>query len=269
MLYTKPDFFLDGTFLRTSLEYTSEKSVAFQENKWELYGNFEKKPYSRISLRYGANCSLVRSHNDEIHTEDLLLTFPMNITWSSALPRRLPKSGRSHTLHLEPHTALSQHPFTFLKMELKNSLFLPVLPGMTLALSAQVGTLSGSSQREIPLSTRYFLGSDQIMRGYPNNGLAPVDENGRLIGGRSFFAMSVEPRMEMAKGFYFTPFFDAGRVFLGPDLNFDEKLAFSCGAGWHLDTLVGPLRLDIAFPLSSQPTDAPSYQIYLSIGSAF
>lgn len=269
LLYTKPDFFLDGTFLRASLEYNSINSVAFEENKWELYGNFEKKPYSRISLRYGANCSFVRSHNDEIHTEDILITFPINITWSSAIPQRLPKSGRSHTLHLEPHTALSQHPFTFLKMELKNSLYIPLFRGMTLACSAQVGTLSGSSQREIPLSTRYFLGGDQIMRGYPNNGLAPVDENQRLIGGRSFFAMSIEPRMEMAKGFYFTPFVDAGRVFVGPDLNFDERLAFSCGAGFHLDTLVGPLRLDIAFPLSNQPTDAPSYQTYLSIGTAF
>lgn len=269
LLYTKPDFFPDGTFLRASLEYTSEKSVAFEEQKWELYGNFEKKPYSRISLRYGGNCRFVRSHNNHTSAEDLLLTLPITVTWSSAHPQLLPKSGRSHTVHLEPHTEISQRPFTFLKVELKNSLYLPLMKRFTLALNAQAGTLMGSARRDIPLSIRYFLGSDQIMRGYPNNGLSPVDTDNNLIGGRSYYAFTLEPRIEVSDGFYFTPFVDAGQVFESSDLDFNTKLSASCGLGWHLDTLVGPLRLDIAFPLSTQPTKAPSYQIYLSIGTAF
>lgn len=267
--YAKPDFFSNGTFLRTSFEYSNNNPKAYREEKWELSCLFEKRPFSRILLRYGLMGSYVLGESGQNQTRAFLLSAPLSATWSSALPINLPRSGRTHALHVEPHHSLSKSNVNFFKVELKNSFYFPLDTNLTLALGANIGSLVGSGRDEIPPSTRYYLGGDQALRGYPHQSVAPLDLNGDLQGGRCFCLGSIEPRFQLSKGFYFAPFFDIGQVSLTAKPSFEEEFIYSWGVGWHLDTLVGPLRLDIAFPLSPRNLNDPRYQVYLSIGAAF
>ncbi|MBN9008601.1 MAG: BamA/TamA family outer membrane protein, partial [Rhizobiales bacterium] len=54
----------------------------------------------------------------------------------------------------------------------------------------------------------------------------------------------------------------AGRV---PDLG---QLRYSAGLGLRYYTGIGPVRLDVAFPLNRRPDDA-RYGIYVSLGQSF
>ena len=51
--------------------------------------------------------------------------------------------------------------------------------------------------------------------------------------------------------------------------SFEETILFGAGPSFRYFTPIGPLRLDLGFPLNPRHgVDAP-YQVYFSIGQAF
>ena len=63
-------------------------------------------------------------------------------------------------------------------------------------------------------------------------------------------------------------FFDVGEVRRrSASFNLDD-LQFGAGFGLRYRTIVGPLRVDLGFPLEPPPGE-PSWQVHFSIGQAF
>jgi translocation and assembly module TamA len=80
---------------------------------------------------------------------------------------------------------------------------------------------------------------------------------------------SAELRWKWTKTIGTVAFVDAGNAFDDtlPDLG--EKLYWGAGVGMRYYTGIGPLRLDVAFPLTSDDHIDDSYQVYISLGQAF
>ncbi len=143
----------------------------------------------------------------------------------------------------------------------------------TFVLSEGVSFAFGRSYRgpsaELPLFERYFPGGINSVRGYDVRSLGPrvpvFDARGRLIrldaiGGSQQFISNTElifPLVE-SLGLRGVLFFDAGEAFTaarGIDFG-DLRLAYGAGIRWL--SPIGPLRIEVGFPVQRRVDDSSS-----------
>ncbi|WP_375460315.1 autotransporter assembly complex family protein [uncultured Enterovirga sp.] len=127
-----------------------------------------------------------------------------------------------------------------------------------------------SDLREIPSNYRFYTGGGGSVRGYRYQTIAPQGPFGFVVGGRSLFEGSLEVRIKVTDTIGVVPFFDAGGAFAStvPKLGLKDAVQMSAGLGLRYYTGIGPLRLDVAFPLNPRPGDQPVV-LYVSIGQSF
>ncbi|MEO0920400.1 MAG: BamA/TamA family outer membrane protein, partial [Pseudomonadota bacterium] len=106
------------------------------------------------------------------------------------------------------------------------------------------------------------------VRGYGFRNIAVIEADGTQRGGRSRAETSLEARMRFTERLGAVAFMDAGSVSDGAGFNDIDDWRVGVGAGLRYDTGLGPLRLDVAFPLNRRDGD-PFVGIYAGIGQAF
>jgi translocation and assembly module TamA len=136
-----------------------------------------------------------------------------------------------------------------------------------LAGRVAVGAMGGPELDEIPANWRFYAGGGWSVRGYAYDELGPTFL-GAVVGGRSLFEASAELRVKLTDTIGLVPFFDAGNAFASSFPNFSEPLYTAAGVGLRYYTAVGPIRLDVAFPLERRAGNGP-IAVYVSIGQAF
>jgi outer membrane protein assembly factor BamA len=124
------------------------------------------------------------------------------------------------------------------------------------------------AEKNLPLFERLYSGGDRSVRGYARRRLGPLSESNDPLGGLSLVEGSLELRRPIWKQLKGALFMDFGQVSRRSfDLPFGD-LKFSPGFGLGYVTPVGPIRLDIGFPIKPPPGDKP-WQIHFSIGAYF
>ena len=137
---------------------------------------------------------------------------------------------------------------------------------------------------DLPITRRFFGGGAAGHRGFGNRQLSPTvsmedPETGEIlstqIGDSALFLASAEVRLDVYKLWTrwlgVATFVDAGDV-LGtlPDLGTPHVAA---GVGLRYDTLVGPVRIDVAYRLNrtgaGEPEPNSRWAYHLSLGEAF
>jgi translocation and assembly module TamA len=138
---------------------------------------------------------------------------------------------------------------------------------VVLAGRVRAGAILGPDLEAIPPDRLFFAGGGGSVRGYPFKSIGVVDDIGRTTGGRYLLEASLEARVKVTDSIGVVGFVDGGYVAADtfPGL---EDLRLGAGAGIRYDTGLGPLRLDLAFPLNKRPGD-PDYALYVGIGQAF
>ena len=137
-----------------------------------------------------------------------------------------------------------------------------------LAGQLALGAMSGPQLDAIPANWRFYAGGGGSVRGYAYNELGPTVWWGAVVGGRSLFDASAEVRIKVTDTIGVVPFFDVGNAFSSSFPTFDEPLFAAAGLGLRYYTSVGPIRLDVAFPLERRAGTGP-VAIYVSIGQSF
>jgi translocation and assembly module TamA len=145
-------------------------------------------------------------------------------------------------------------------------------PGrLVFAVRLQAGAVFGSNLLETPRDDLFFSGGGGTVRGQPYRSLGVAVSRGFgpqfLIGGRYFLAGSLEVRAKVSDKIGVVGFVDWGSI--GID-GFSGALADShagAGIGVRYDTGLGPIRLDVAAPISG--TTGDGVQFYVGIGQAF
>ena len=88
------------------------------------------------------------------------------------------------------------------------------------------------------------------------------------LGGRSVVELSTELRHPVTSAIDIAGFVDAGQVSLDSwDFPFDD-LQYGIGLGVRYRSVVGPLRVDLGFPLERRGDDA-AWQVYFAVGDTF
>jgi translocation and assembly module TamA len=131
----------------------------------------------------------------------------------------------------------------------------------------KAGSVSGAALAEIPAHRRFYSGGGGSVRGYSYQGVGPRDPNGNLTGGRSLLEASIELRFQVTEKLGLVPFVDAGSVSTGTVPGFSD-VRIGAGIGVRYLTPVGPLRVDVGFPLDRRPGEN-TIGVYAGVGQAF
>ncbi|MEP9376751.1 autotransporter assembly complex family protein [Aquabacter sp. CN5-332] len=136
-----------------------------------------------------------------------------------------------------------------------------------LAGRVQAGSIVGANMEEAPPQRLFYVGGGGSLRGYDYQSASPRNEYGIIVGGLSFFTGSLEARIRVTDTIGIVPFFDMGAAFASewPDFS---GLQYSYGIGLRYYTAIGPLRIDLAFPMDPQVAGT-NYGIYVSLGQSF
>ncbi|WP_106406191.1 autotransporter assembly complex protein TamA [Tritonibacter horizontis] len=138
---------------------------------------------------------------------------------------------------------------------------------VVLAGRVQVGSVIGPEASDVSPTLLYFSGGAGSVRGQEYQSLG-VDVGGDVAGGRSYLALSGEVRGRITDAISLVGFYDVGFVDAGSFVSSDSEHHAGAGIGLRYNvTGIGPIRLDLAVPVSGD--DADGLQFYIGIGQAF
>lgn len=140
-----------------------------------------------------------------------------------------------------------------------------------LAGRLQGGALFGADLRNAPRDSLFYSGGGGTVRGQPFQSLGVTIPGNRLesqsIGGTRFLAASVEGRFRITESIGAVAFIDAGTVTDATFARDGDDFHAGAGLGLRYFTGFGPIRFDVAAPVSGDTGDG--VQIYIGIGQAF
>lgn len=139
---------------------------------------------------------------------------------------------------------------------------------LTFAARFQLGSLIGPALLDSPPFYRFFSGGGGTVRGQDYQSLAIDLGGGQRSGGRSFVGLSAEVRRDVTESIELVGFADWGYIGAETFPDFSGDSHAGAGLGVRYNTGIGPIRLDVASPISGD-TDASNFYIYLGIGQAF
>lgn len=139
---------------------------------------------------------------------------------------------------------------------------------LTFATRAQLGSVIGPDILAAPPDYLFFSGGGGTVRGQPYQSLAVNLGGGDRIGGLSLAALSAELRVAVTDSIGIVGFADAGYVGASALPLTDGDWHAGAGIGIRYQTGLGPLRLDVATPMTGSGA-GQSINIYIGIGQAF
>ncbi|MCK6371992.1 MAG: autotransporter assembly complex protein TamA, partial [Gammaproteobacteria bacterium] len=178
-----------------------------------------------------------------------LLLIP-GLSWNRKFPQAAtimrPERGYSLAFKLRGTASWLGSDSEFLQADAIGRMVVPAWTGARLLLRGDFGTTAKDEFRSLPASVRYFAGGDNSVRGYDFETLGPTDDDGNVVGGSHQLIGSVELDQLIASNWSVAAFADTGNAF---DSFSSVRTKTGVGAGLRWYSPLGPVRLDLAFPL--------------------
>ncbi|CAM3161430.1 autotransporter assembly complex family protein [Paracoccus nototheniae] len=142
----------------------------------------------------------------------------------------------------------------------------------TLAGRARAGSVFGTDIETTPRNYLFFSGGGGTVRGHPYQSLGVEEISGPggvpiKTGGLSVASATAEIRMQVREKIGLVAFADYGRVWTEGSFGGESGDQTGAGLGVRYDTPIGPLRFDVAGPVSGDT--GSGVQLYLGLGQAF
>ncbi len=165
--------------------------------------------------------------------------------------------------------------YNFLKTEAKARYFMPLNSdlGLVASLKAQGGIINNFSGTAVSSLETFTYGA-QLVRGFTPGGMGPKTVGGEILGYTAYAGISAEvsfpiPMLPESYGLSGAIFADAGVIAgkgLGPadPASLLSPIKSSAGASIIWDSPFGPLRGDMAIPLTGNSTDTYAPQPFCS-----
>jgi translocation and assembly module TamA len=180
-----------------------------------------------------------------------------------------PKRGWRVGGRIEPTLLEGDGSLPYLKLQTQVSGYLPFdSQGRTvLAARLHVGSILNGSVADIPAPQRFYAGGGGSVRGFGYQEVGPRLPDNTPEGGLSLAEASLELRHELTQRWGVVLFVDAGAVGEEQAPSFNN-LSIGAGVGVRYNLGFGPIRVDLATPVTSRNGQAP-FQLYVSIGQSF
>jgi len=270
--------------------YTNDRSRLAPRIEWQALPNVT--PYASYRVEYDSlsnvNPVIARVFPDIVPRNGILSGLAFGVDWNATDDLIDPSRGWAGSAAVEPVGSFLGGKFGFLRLTAEGRRYQPLVHGFLGALRLRLGAadpMGGSD--DIPVFERFYAGGINSVRGYERRHVGPLacdfDKNplGAVdaaacrarghndpIGGRTLVEGSAELRHPITEKIGGAVFLDGGQVSLHTfDFPFDD-LRYGTGVGVRYKSPVGPLRLDLGFPIQRPAGDA-SWQVHVSIGQTF
>ncbi|TVR99423.1 MAG: outer membrane protein assembly factor [Rhodospirillales bacterium] len=196
---------------------------------------------------------------------------PLTVSYRGADDDLDPTTGVRFDLGLTPFAGQSGTATFFHLTDVGLAAYYPIddRRRYVLAGRTRIASIVGEETTDIPANRRLYAGGAGSIRGFGFQLVGPLDAANDPIGGRSALELTGEVRARVWREFAVVPFVAAGNVYDSSLPDFSEPLRWAAGLGLRYHTPIGPLRLDVAFPVNRRPDVDDRFQIYISIGQAF
>lgn len=269
-VFRKPAFLRDDQALNLSLRLADDSPEAYTSRNVKGSAIVERAFTDRLII--GGGLSYKWSEIDQMGEEESysLLSTPFHLDWNTSNDLLNPTRGGRLFLQAAPYFDLFGSDKGFAKGRLGYRRYLEVLTKPMLVLAGRVGLghIEGAERDDIPADERFYAGGGGSIRGYAYQSVGPLS-SGNPIGGRGLFEVSLEGRLKISERFGLVGFLDGGGAFTDNILDSEQDILWGTGIGFRYFTPIGPLRLDIGFPLDRREGIDDAFQVYVSLGQAF
>ncbi len=248
-----------------------ERLLAYDRDAVTANVSVESKPDPRLTLSGGVlgeyGTVLERGEGKRnVRLAGLLGT----ALWDGADNLLDPTRGVRGNALLSPIYSFGGFEGPFVRLRLGGSAYWDVRgdKGTVLATRALVGSIVGAGGVfDVPPQYRFYAGGGGSVRGYDYQRVGPQRTDRTPTGGLAVVEGSLELRQRVYESWGMAAFVDAGSI------NTDEypdfgNLAVGVGLGVRYATVIGPIRADVALPLTTIPGNS-GYGLYVGIGQAF
>ncbi|MDY6850506.1 MAG: BamA/TamA family outer membrane protein [Thermodesulfobacteriota bacterium] len=267
--FRKPGFLAASQSLILAASLCDEETEAFKSEALEssvlIERHLTKTASAGLGLRYRA--TIVKRLDDEKRFGLISVPIYMNLNNTDDLLD--PSRGGKLNVLLASFADTRGNSVGFTKLQTTYSRYFRLVESKRLIFAARtsLGVINGVSRDDVPGSELFFAGGGGSVRGYHYQTAGDMDGDNPL-GGLSLFEVSGELRSKLTSRFGLVAFFDGGRAYASAT-DLEEDLLWGTGLGLRYYTPVGPLRMDVAFPLNKREGVDAAYQIYVSLGQSF
>jgi translocation and assembly module TamA len=269
--YLIPNFCKVGQDYVWQAQAMHQNIIPFSERTYNLANRLEKRFNKRLRISGGVKGERLFVTSSVQNGNYWLLEFPIYLVLDGSNSLLNPTQGYNFEYSASPSLTLSPTTEFYFVNEFSLSHYLPLTKSRFLVLAQKLswGFIFSKDERLIPVSKRFFGGSEEELRGYAYYSVSPLNEDNKPIGGRSEVYYSLETRFRITKTIGLVPFFDMGNVYKNQIPTFKGKWLKSVGIGFRYFSFVGPFRLDIGFPLDRRKELDKKYRILVSVGQSF
>jgi translocation and assembly module TamA len=128
-------------------------------------------------------------------------------------------------------------------------------------LRGEVGAMSVGNFDALPPDLRFFAGGDRSIRGFDYHEIGETNANGLIIGGQYLAVASGEYEYYFKEDWGAAVFVDAGDAFTE---GFGVNVGAGVGLRWR--SPLGPIRLDVAFPVHTDLPIEQGWRLHIQLG---
>lgn len=247
-----------------------EDVLPFTRQGLRVAAAFEPRSDVRLARSFGGEVSADRFTDAAGVANALVLSLFGAVRYDTTGDQLDPRNGVVLEAREEPSLSTGEATVLFSRTTASASGYWTLgSPLFTLAARFGVGWVQpiiGASER-LPLNRLFYAGGGGSVRGYRFRSIFPSAGLGQETppGGQGLLESAVEGRFRFTGKLGAALFVDSGAAF-----NAIGRIqpVYGVGAGLRYDLGFGPLRIDLATPLSDAP-GAPAVAFYFSLGQAF
>jgi translocation and assembly module TamA len=269
--FSKPYFVRKDQTLSLTSSMRRQNTDAYDELGVEAGIAINRNFTRYLSGSTGIDLSVTRidDNTDDISSTFGLVSAPQALSYDTRDDKLDPHKGWNLTAGAEPFFDVLGESDPFFKTQFSGSGYLSLGTGADLVLAgkAGLGSIWGADLEDIPATERFYAGGGGSVRGYGYQEVGPK-KDGNPTGGLALANFSMEMRSKFTNTIGGIAFVDGASVTENSSPEF-SNFAIGAGVGFRYYTGFGPVRFDIAVPLTQKEDLDQNYQFYISIGQAF
>lgn len=256
------------------LRLTEDNEPEYFEKRGEFSLGFNYIRTERLTADIALKYTLIKIDYGAGPLEFSTLALPMNVTFDRRDNIKDAKRGYWLSGGAIPFVGLGDTG-SGLQLRGEGRVYRSVLKDdrLTFAARARAGTVLGPTILDTPPDYLFFSGGGGSVRGQPYESLGfsvplPNQNTTAYVGGQSIATISLETRFQIREKIGAVAFVDAGQIWDDGAWQGQSLSHAGAGIGIRYDTPIGPIRFDVATPVSGD-NDAGKVQLYLGLGQAF
>ncbi len=273
--FEKPDLITPKDLFKANAKVTDEDKKAYKGQSATATASIRRQVTDAFSVSGGLGYRTSRIEEDKSRPWEAGASYgfvfvPVEAAFDNRDNPLDPQKGFLGSLAVPPYLGILGNSPNFLRPELSLATYFKLAdtPGTVLATRVTAGTTLGAKRDELPPDLRYYAGGGGSIRGYPYQTVGPL--RGKTpLGGDSVLTFSAELRLRITELIGVVPFVDGGTAFAEDLPPYRQPLLLGAGLGIRVYTPIGPIRLDLATPVTRRKDIDDIAQFYFSIGQSF